>query len=190
MSPGSPHFSGLHEAAIKSVKHHLRRMLGSSRLNLEDVQTLIYQVEAILNSRPICPLSSDPSDLRPLTPGHFLIVQPLIRLPESEDIVKIQPLKLYEHQQQLVRHIWTRWHKEYLHLLQERSKWCKKTEAWKVGTLVLLKGDNLPTQLWKTARIMEVHPGKDGVVRVATVRTATGLKRAVHILCPLDIDLE
>lgn len=69
----SPHFGGLWEAGIKSSKFHLKRALGEAHLTYEMFNTLIVQIESVLNSRPMTPLSSDPQDLSPLTPSHFLI---------------------------------------------------------------------------------------------------------------------
>ncbi|XP_011687496.1 PREDICTED: uncharacterized protein LOC105449814 [Wasmannia auropunctata] len=69
----SPHFGGLWEAGIKSTKHHLKRVASNSSLTFEEFYTLITQIEAILNSRPLTPMSTDPNDLIPLTPAHFLI---------------------------------------------------------------------------------------------------------------------
>ncbi|KMQ83026.1 hypothetical protein RF55_21149 [Lasius niger] len=74
--PSAPHFSGLWEAGVKATKHHLRRVLGEQLLTYEKLATLLCQVEACLNSLPLHPLSSDPSDLTALTPGHFLIGGP------------------------------------------------------------------------------------------------------------------
>ncbi|OXA41905.1 uncharacterized protein LOC110859593 [Folsomia candida] len=68
--PGAPHFNGLAEAGVKSVKYHLTRIIGQTRLTFEEMTTTITQVEAVLNSRPITAESSDPSDLAALTPGH------------------------------------------------------------------------------------------------------------------------
>ncbi|XP_030760561.1 uncharacterized protein LOC115885714 [Sitophilus oryzae] len=70
--PSSPHFGGLWEAGVKSFKTHLFRVIGDQRLTYEDLYTVLVQIEALLNSRPLCPLSSDPNDLSALTPGHFL----------------------------------------------------------------------------------------------------------------------
>ncbi|GFX56085.1 integrase catalytic domain-containing protein [Trichonephila clavipes] len=57
--PRAPHMGGLWEAGIKSVKYHLKRALGRSRLTYEDFETVIIQVEGILNSRPLTPISND-----------------------------------------------------------------------------------------------------------------------------------
>ncbi|XP_062715823.1 uncharacterized protein LOC134291718 [Aedes albopictus] len=73
--PSAPHFGGLWEAAVRSSKHHLLRVLGETPVSPEDFSTLLTQVEACLNSRPLTPLSDDPNDLEPLTPAHFLIGQ-------------------------------------------------------------------------------------------------------------------
>lgn len=69
--PESPHLGGLWEAAIKSAKHHLNIVTRNVRLTFEEFSTLLTEIEAILNSRPISPASSDPNDVQPLTPGHF-----------------------------------------------------------------------------------------------------------------------
>jgi len=66
----SPHFGGLWEAGIKSVKKHLNKILGNSALTYEELNTVLARVEACLNFRPMTPLSSDPSDMSVLTPGH------------------------------------------------------------------------------------------------------------------------
>jgi len=118
------HFGGLWEAGVKSMKYHLRRVLGNVKCTYEELSTILCQVEACLNSRPITPLSSDPADIQPLTPGHFLITTPLNQLPE-EDLtdVKVNRLHRWQHLQQLHQQFWRRWSKEYLNQLQQRVKW-------------------------------------------------------------------
>ncbi|XP_076298334.1 uncharacterized protein LOC143217680 [Lasioglossum baleicum] len=80
--PAAPHFGGKWEAAVKSVKFHLKRIIGETSLTYEEFSTLLVQIEAVLNSRPICPLSDDPADLEALTPGHFIIGAALNTVPE------------------------------------------------------------------------------------------------------------
>ncbi|XP_076661119.1 uncharacterized protein LOC143364992 [Halictus rubicundus] len=189
--PHSPHFGGLWEGAVKSAKYHLTRVIGDQRLTFEELYTLLTQIESCLNSRPLSPLSSDPTDLNPLTPGHFLIGTALTTLP-SQDIrdIKVTRLNRYQLVQQMVQHFWQRWQKECIHQLQQRHKWQHPTTVKiAVDPLVIIKEDNLPPLQWSMGRIVQVHPGNDGVIRVATVRTSTGtIKRPVTKLCIIPLD--
>lgn len=86
--PSAPHFGGLWEAAVRSAKGHLLKVLGELVVPFEDLCTLLVQVESCMNSRPLTPMSDDPSDLEPLTPGHFLIGAPLEQLPDHDYIYR------------------------------------------------------------------------------------------------------
>ena len=71
--PSSPHMGGIWEAGVRSMKFHLCQVVGNTKLTFEEFYTLLSQVEAVLNSRPICSLSNNPDNIPVLTPGHFLI---------------------------------------------------------------------------------------------------------------------
>ncbi|KAJ3666390.1 hypothetical protein Zmor_001833 [Zophobas morio] len=187
--PRSPHMGGLWEAGVKTLKGHLRRVCGNSSLTFEELYTLLTRIEACVNSRPLSPLSNDPKDFIPLTPGHFLIGEPLTA-PIERDLqaIKIPRLTRWQRLEQLRQHFWSRWSREYLTHLQQRSKWLRPTPPVKVGSMALLVEDNLPPLCWKLGRIVEVHPGRDGVVRVVSVKTRTGvIKRAVSKICVLPM---
>lgn len=79
--PSSPHFGGLWEAAVRSTKRLLVRITGTHVYSYEKFTTILTRIEAVLNSRPLTLASSDPHDLECLTPGHFLIGQPLLAVP-------------------------------------------------------------------------------------------------------------
>lgn len=188
--PSSPHFGGIWEAGIKSTKHHLKRVISNARLTFEDFYTLLTQIEAVLNSRPLHPLSSDPNDLNPLTPAHFLIGRPATMIPDPDvTIVPVSRLSRYQMLQKLNQHFWSRWSKEYISELQQRQKWKQTFSSLEKGHLVLIKDDNLPPTQWKLGRITQIFPGKDNVCRVAEIKTADGfLKRSFAKICPLPIE--
>lgn len=188
--PVCPHWGGIFEAVVKSAKTHLRRVIGETILTFEELTTVFAKVEAVLNSRPLCPLSSDPNDLEALTPGHLLIGQPLAALPEYPwRDVPINRLSRFQLLQQLTQSFWNRWHLEYLHTLQQRVKWTDKTNPPKVGDLVLIKDANLPPLCWRRGRIVKLFPGTDGVPRVAEVLVGNSvIKRAVATLSRLPIE--
>ncbi|UYV73062.1 hypothetical protein LAZ67_10001726 [Cordylochernes scorpioides] len=144
------------------------RCLKSQILTFEELSTLTTQIEACLNSRPICPLSSDSDDFNPRTPGHFLIGRPLIALPESnDDDVPIKYLDRWSLNQKIKNVFWKRWNREYLNNLQQRLKWQKSSPNIKEGDLILLKDTiSPPAMYWSLGRITKVFPGAGGKVRV------------------------
>lgn len=188
--PGCPHWGGIFEAVVKSAKTHLGRIVGQTVLTFEELATLFCKIEAVLNSRPLCPLSSDPNDLEALTPGHFLIGQPLNALPEYPyEEVKLYRLSRYQMLQQFTQNFWKRWSLEYLHILQQRLKWTDKTSPPSIGDLVLVKDANLPPLRWRRGRIVNLFRGKDGTPRSAEVLVGDSvLKRAVATLSRLPVD--
>lgn len=188
----APHFGGLWEAAVKCTKKHLNTVTKGLVFTFEEYYTLLVEIESILNSRPLTPLSNNPNDTAALTPSHFLVGDSLL-LPTERNYLKVPDNRLsrWQHLQKVRQHFWNRWYQEYLSELQKRQKWHFNHSNLKVGTLVLLKEENLPPLQWILGRVVDVHAGADNVVRVATVRTSTGLfKRAVKKLCPLPIEEE
>lgn len=185
----APHFNGLAEAGVKSAKFHLHRILGQSHLTFEELTSLFAQIEAILNSRPLSPLSPSPHDFQPLTPAHFLIGRPLTALPAPSYVnSKIQHLNRHQRLQHLKQHFWQRWSTEYVAELQQRTKWRTKCRDLKLDDLVLIKDEHSPPLYWRLGRVSKLYPGADGVPRVADVATANGnVRRAINRLCSLPL---
>lgn len=188
----SPVFAGLAEAAVKSTKFHLKRTLEKRVLTYEQLITVLCQIEGILNSRPLLPLSaSDITDFTYLTPGHFLIGRPIVSYPEP-DITQIPQnrLKFWQLVEQIRQMFWKVWSKNYLNILQCRPKWRNDLPNVKVGALVILREPNTPPLYWPMARISKVFPGKDGKVRALEVVTPNKktYKRSLSGICLLPIE--
>ncbi|XP_047523658.1 uncharacterized protein LOC125062124 [Pieris napi] len=185
----TPHFGGIWESGVKSAKHHIRRVMGNCHLTFEEISTLFAQVEAILNSRPLCPLSSSPDDLLTLSPGHFLIGRPLTSLPSKGlDEFKFSHLQRYQRIEQLRQHFWRRWQKEYVVELQQRTKWRENSANLNIGDLVLIAEDNTAPLCWKLGRVQRLINGLDGVARVAEIKTSSGcITRSLVRLCKLPV---
>ncbi|CAH2109067.1 unnamed protein product [Euphydryas editha] len=187
----SPHFNGLAEGSVKAVKFHLKRVLSLANLTYKEMNTVLVQIEAILNSRPLTPMSSDPSDLIALTPSHFLIGRTAL-LPSSEvnndDATKIHSLSRYMRIQTLKGHFWKLYKSEYIAELQKRQKWRRQGEQLRLGEMVLVKDDQAPPTRWVLGRVTRLYHGTDGVSRVADVLTTSGtICRAYNRLCPLPV---
>jgi Pao retrotransposon peptidase/Family of unknown function (DUF5641)/Integrase zinc binding domain len=184
--PRSPHFGGLWEAAVKSTKYHLRRIIGNVSLTFEEMSTVLARIEAILNSRPLVPESNDPEDITALTPGHFLIGRPLIALaePNYQDVA-CNHIRRWQLLQKLAQDFWKRWASEYITTLQQRQGPNASTNII-IGTLVLIRDENSPPQQWTLGRIAALHPGLDGISRVVIIKVKNGfIKRAVSKICLL-----
>ncbi|XP_011863852.1 PREDICTED: uncharacterized protein LOC105559823 [Vollenhovia emeryi] len=185
--PHAPHFGGLWESGVRSVKHHIRRVLGSHFLTFEEFTTLLSRIEACLNSRPLEPLTDTLDDFEPLTPGHFLIGS-AITMPPEPSLLHINENRLSRWQliRQITETFWQVWQSDYVNTLQQRSKWCREKEGIKVGAMVLLRNPLLPPCKWELGRVTRCHPGPDGLVRVVSVKTAQSeFKRPIVKLCVL-----
>ncbi|KAH0809158.1 hypothetical protein GEV33_013633 [Tenebrio molitor] len=136
-------------------------------------------------------LTHDPNDFSPLTPGHFLIGRRLTSNSEPDlTLIKENLLSRCQRVQQVTQHFWKRWSKEHLNTLQQRNKWRQRSqEVLQAGTPVLLKEENLHPLCWRMGVILEVHPGQDGLIRTATIKTSTGIvTRATNRICPFPTE--
>jgi len=98
---------------------------------------VIVEIEAIINSRPLVPLSSDPNDITALTPGHFLIGEPLTSQADSEPSQQPQSLgQRWQAVSKLKHAFCTQWSTDY------RQKWRRSSANVKEEALVLIKEDN------------------------------------------------
>ncbi|XP_064554390.1 uncharacterized protein LOC135439586 [Drosophila montana] len=188
--PGAPHMGGLWEAGVKSFKTHFYKSTTSSKYTFEEFATLLSKIEACLNSRPISPMSEDPTDLLALSPGHFLVGGPL--LATNEPVIKEDAISIINRWQRLKalhQQFCFRWKNEYLKELHKRNKWQFPTRDLQVGDMVVIKEDNLPINEWRLGRVQLACPGTDDKVRVVDVLTARGVIRrpiAKLVLLPTE----
>jgi len=127
--PHGPHFGGLWEAAVESMKYHLRITLGSQVATYEELCTFLSEIEACLNSRPVYALSDDPFNPTYLSTGHFLIGEPLTQLPAAY----FTDVKSNKHSR------WQRSSTDYLQSLQQRQIWQRTSPNLQPGDFVLLR---------------------------------------------------
>lgn len=188
--PRSPHVGGIWEAGVKSAKYFLKRIAGETKLTEEEWRTLFAQIQGILNSRPMIAQSADPDDYRVITPGHLLIGRPINAIPEpSYETLKPGLLTRWQHIQKMRKDFWNRWSVDYLAELQQRQKWNKQHSTVKIGDLVLLREENIPPLQWRIGRVVAVHPDKDNVTRVVTVKTTSGeYRRSTAKIAVLPLD--
>ena len=143
----APHFGGVWEAAVRSLKYHIKRIIAEKKLTFEEFTTVLTQIEACMNSRPLTPMSTNSDQIEALTPGHFLIGRPLESLPDTSlSYRSISLLRRWQLCQSIVRQFWKRWSTDYVTSLSKVTKWRQRTlesETWSScnrTTLCLLSG--------------------------------------------------
>lgn len=171
-TPLAPHAGGYYESGVKTMKHHLVRECSNRSFDFEQLATLLCKIEAVVNSRPLMPLSDDPDDFAVLTPAHFLIGRSLIAKPERNFIpVNTGRLDRYNQIQQLQQKFWSLWYHDYLHHLQTRPVKFREVNEFRIGDMVLLKDNNVPPMKWIMGRVIKLFPDKKGNVRRVLVKT-------------------
>lgn len=185
--PGASHHGGIWERIIRMIRKILRSVLQQQQLDDDGLNTVLCEIEAILNDRPITKLSDDPKDLEPLTPNHILLMKGKPSLPPGLFDPQDMYLKRRWKQAQYISDLfWKRWIREYLPLLQERQKWNQKKKNLKPGDIVIIMDSSAPRGSWPLGRVLEAICDKKGLVRSARLKTKTNiLERPVTKLCLL-----
>lgn len=204
--PKSPWWGGFFERLVKSTKRCLKKTMGRTSLTYEELLTIVTEVEAILNSRPLSYVTVDDIE-EPLTPSHLICGRRLLNLPDStekgtqdddQEVSTSDLSRRMKHLSNLMNHFWLRWRNEYLLELREvhrhSAKKRGKADAVKTGDVVIVHDDDQPRGLWRLGRIERLIVGSDNQVRGAVVkvktkkRKPTFLKRPVQKLYPLEIN--
>ena len=194
ITPRAPWWGGWWERLVGSVKTALRRSIGKQSLSRTELETALHEVEACINSRPLTFVGDDLDSGRPLTPSHFLLgrTSPLSKNPDNiENCPNVSGLDLeekLEFQKNLMSLFWEVWRDEYLKNLPPLTfKPGPQIKGVKSGDVVLIEGEGAKLN-WPLGIIQTLHPGKDGIARAATVKTAKGvISRPVQKLRYLEI---
>jgi hypothetical protein len=173
--PAASNFGGVWEREIRTARKILNSLLLEQRIKLSDdnLATLMCEVEAIMNQRPLTTVSDDPLDPQPLTPNDLLMTKSQIKttfppglFSPSDTYTK----KRWRQVQYLTDVFWKRWRQEYISQLQQRQKWIRPSRNFVVNDIVLISQQNLPRNQWPLGRVTSVTE-KDGKVRVARIKT-------------------
>lgn len=173
--PRAPWRGGIWERLVRSVKSSLKKSIGTGSLTRRELETGLIEIESCINNRPLTFVSDDPECHEALTPSHFLIGRADSHRSVTEGTGPIlsgaaaREANLYI--QERLDIFWDIWQKEYIRglpLVRSSPKNCPV----KLGSLVLLKEDCCPRLHWPLARVVQLIPGKDGIVRTLEVRTA------------------
>ncbi|GBM47643.1 hypothetical protein AVEN_120084-1 [Araneus ventricosus] len=152
----SHYFGGIWEAAVKQTMNQLLRACRAAVHNFEELQTLLCQVETCLNSRPLVPVSSDPSYVRVLTPGHFLIGSPLLEIPNSDHEGDLLLTSRWHLIQTIKQNFWKRSTRDYFHHLQRRARWIRLDPELQVGDLVVIHENTRPLLTWHKRNVPRI----------------------------------
>ena len=200
----APWWGGIFERMVKSAKRCLKKAIGRNSLTHDELLTLVVEVEAVLNSRPLSYVSSE-DVTEPLTPSHLLTGYRVLSLPDpdtpnddpdfSSDSAACLTRRMH-HLTKSLQQFWRRWKREYLLELREhhRTQLSRgETRIPEVGEVVTVYDEGHPRGLWRLGRVECLIEGVDGVVRGVKVKVvskkshAKVLRRPVQHIYPLEV---
>ena len=199
----APWWGGIFERMIRSAKRCLRKAVGKNCLSYDELLTLVTEVEAVLNSRPLTYISSEEVE-EPLTPSHLMLGFRVMSLPDPSSLHDPDfnesgsecLTQRRAHVCRVLKNFWRRWKREYLTELREFHR--TKTQGGskytlQVGEIVTIYDENHPRGMWRLGRVEDLIKGVDGVVRGVSVRTLSSkgqvrtLHRPVQHIYPLEV---
>ena len=186
---GASQHGGAWERQIRTIRKLLEGMITNTPMKGETLVTFMCEVEAIINSRPLTPVSTDPLDTEPLSPNHILLAG------AGRDLV---PVNLFDKTDSNSRKrwkqvsyyadmFWKRWRAEYLPLLQDRPLDSSRSKPnLSVGDVVVVVDESVPRGQWPLGRVLRVKHSADGLVRSVELQVrGTTLQRPVTKLVKL-----
>ncbi|CAG2224086.1 unnamed protein product [Mytilus edulis] len=184
-TPYSSHMGGAWERLIGIARRILDSILFEARhqrLTHEVLCTFMAETTAIMNSRPLVPISSDPNAPSILSPSTLLTQKVSDNI---EDFSHLNTRDVYTNQwkfvQVLADKFWTRWRQEYLQSLQTRRKWQHIKQNIQEGDVVLLKDNELHRNNWPIGLVERVFPGRDNLVRKVQLRVVRDKQHRVYV---------
>ena len=197
----APWWGGFWERMVRTVKRVLKRVIGRSNLNYDELYTILTEVESIVNDRPITYVYDDMESISyALSPSLLVYGRKLANTPNSAHFESVSTCtsltRRAKHHRRILEHFVNRWRREYLMSLRERSRVNanrRNVAAIAVGDIVVIMNEKTKQQFWKLAKVEDLLPGQDGVVRAARVRVACSegkpnvLRRSIEQLIPLEV---
>ena len=199
----APWWGGFWERLVRSVKNCLKNSVGRSLLDFEELRTLMVEIEAVINNRPLTYMYDDENGITyPLTPSDPIYGRQLSTSPNSKHFNVISTNKALtkkaRHHFRLLENFNRQWQKEYLLSLREnyyvKKQKGKPAPVLAQGDVVLVKEEGTARCWWKLAKIVELIYSKDNAVRAARVKVissdrAVTLRRPVAHLIPLEVPI-
>lgn len=202
--PKSPWWGAFYERLIRIIKESLKKCVGKARLTYEEMETVLVEIEMIINSRPLTYLYDDEEGDEALTPSHMVMGRRLLTDVEKEPSTVVHSSEnmnaRFKYLQTVINHYWKRFSNEYLLELHQHhihaskrnyDNYCKLL----LGDVVLIKDDALKRNVWKKGRVEKLIIGKDGKARGAVLRVYNDgkigyLKRPLQRIVPLEVQRE
>jgi hypothetical protein len=186
--PTAAWWGGFWERLVRTVKELLRRSLGKAIFTYEELVTILCECEKVVNSRPLTYISEDMQDLTPITPAMFLFDRSTAEVKDLDMRDANHYRKRLRFRAKVIDELRKRFRSEYLGLLVQRQKPNHQSSNIRPGDIVLI-GDDVKKRLqWPLARVLELIPGKDGLIRTVKLKTEScTLIRPIQRVFPLEV---
>lgn len=188
----APWHGGFWERLVKSTKRCLKKSVGKALLSYEEMRTMLVEVEATLNNRPITYIYDDEEGVSfPLTPSCLIYGRRIATTPNDSQFeissTNQSLTRRAKHQNRVLKNFTKQWSKDYLLSLRESSKAQPKgVEKISVGDIVVLKNDSTARVFWKLAKVEELIPSRDKIVRSAKVSVLNEAKKKIQLRRPIQ----
>ena len=189
----APWWGGMFERLVRSTKRCLKKTLHNARLTYEELLTVLSEIQAVINNRPLTFLYDEPAD-EALTPNHLLFGRK-INFEASDYKVPIETdvSNRYIYLQSIIDHYWKRWRTEYLTELREHHKVKKGLGEpdIEINDVVIIEEDKQPRQNWRMGVVQEFVKSRDNKRRGAVVRYINNdknctIRRPINKLYPVE----